>query len=131
MPDFRPFRSKFLPPQLAIKPEMSDGPVRILIDYYVDPEDYNAFVQAIHELKMCGCAMARCAGASFKTRMIPVVSLSPSLWSPGLTTFASGSASLHRTGPRDRVLSLHRGEEPPRITHTIYAKERADCRYQR
>jgi hypothetical protein len=26
---------------------------------------------------------------------------------------------------RDRVVSFHRGNEPPRITHTIYAKERA------
>ena len=27
---------------------------------------------------------------------------------------------------RDRVVSLHRGDEPPRITHTIYAKERTN-----
>ena len=27
---------------------------------------------------------------------------------------------------RDRVFSLHRDDEPPRITHTIYAKEQAD-----
>ena len=25
---------------------------------------------------------------------------------------------------RDRVVSFHRGKEPPRVTHTIYAKER-------
>ncbi len=25
---------------------------------------------------------------------------------------------------RDHVVSFHRGDEPPRITHTIYAKER-------
>jgi hypothetical protein len=36
---------------LVMEPEMSDGPVRILIDYYIDPEDYNDFVHAIHELR--------------------------------------------------------------------------------
>jgi hypothetical protein len=27
------------------------GQVRILIDYYVNPEDYNAFVHAVHQMK--------------------------------------------------------------------------------
>src|ERR1700751_1439705 len=52
LPDLTPFSSKSpLVPSLAIEPAMSDGPVRILIDYYVDLEDYNAFVHAIHQLK--------------------------------------------------------------------------------
>ena len=51
LPDFSPFSSTPPAPHLAMEPKMSDGPVRILIDYFVDQEDYNAFVQAIHELK--------------------------------------------------------------------------------
>ena len=51
LPDFSPFRTTAPAPQLAMEPKMSDGPVRILIDYCVDPEDYNAFVHAVHQMR--------------------------------------------------------------------------------
>jgi hypothetical protein len=57
---------------------MSDGPVRIMIDYCVDPDDYNDFVHAIHNCAMCVCATARCAGGSFRTPTIRATSTRPS-----------------------------------------------------
>ncbi|MFY9936081.1 MAG: MFS transporter [Silvibacterium sp.] len=127
LPDFRPFRSKFLPPQLAIKPEMSDGPVRILIDYYVDPEDYNAFVQAIHELKDVRLRDGAMRWGIFQDANDPRrlnESFIMESWIDYLRQRERFTASDRTV--RDRVVSLHRGEEPPRITHTIYAKERAN-----
>jgi MFS family permease len=127
LPDFRPFRSKFLPPQLAIEPEMSDGPVRILIDYYVDPEDYNAFVQAIHELKDVRLRDGAMRWGIFQDANDPRrlnESFIMESWIDYLRQRERFTASDRTV--RDRVESLHRGEEPPRITHTIYAKERAN-----
>ena len=127
LPDFRPFRSKFLPPQLAIEPEMSDGPVRILIDYYVDPEDYNAFVQAIHELKDVRLRDGAMRWGIFQDANDPRrlnESFIMESWIDYLRQRERFTASDRTV--RDRVVSLHRGEEPPRITHTIYAKERAN-----
>ncbi len=127
LPDFRPFRSKFLPPQLAIEPEMSDGPVRILIDYYVDPEDYNAFVQAIHELKDVRLRDGAMRWGIFQDANDPRrlnESFIMESWIDYLRQRERFTASDRTV--RDRVESLHRGEKPPRITHTIYAKERAN-----
>jgi MFS family permease len=127
LPDFRPFRSKFLPPQLAIEPEMSDGPVRILIDYYVDPEDYNAFVQAIHELRDVRLRDGAMRWGIFQDANDPRrlnESFIMESWIDYLRQRERFTASDRTV--RDRVESLHRGEEPPRITHTIYAKERAN-----
>jgi MFS family permease len=127
LPDFRPFRSKFLPPQLAIEPEMSDGPVRILIDYYVDPEDYNAFVQAIHELRDVRLRDGAMRWGIFQDANDPRrlnESFIMESWIDYLRQRERFTASDRTV--RDRVVSLHRGEEPPRTTHTIYAKERAN-----
>ncbi len=124
-PDLSPFRSKFLVPQLAIAPEMSDGPVRVLIDYLVEPEDYNAFVHAIHELKDVRLRDGAMRWGIFQDandpRHLNETFLMES-WIDYLRQRERFTASDRTI--RDRVVSFHRGDEPPRITHTIYAKER-------
>jgi MFS family permease len=125
LPDLRPFRSRFLPPQVAIVPEMSDGPVRILIDYLVDPEDYNAFVHAIHELKDVRLRDGAIRWGIFQDaddpRRLNETFVMES-WIDYLRQRERFTASDRTIS--ERVVSLHRGGEPPRITHTIYAKER-------
>ncbi len=126
-PDLRPFRSKFLVPQVAMEPEMSDGPVRILVDYLVDPEDYNAFVHAIHQLRDVRMRDGAMRWGVFQDTDDPrhiTETFVMESWIDYLRQRERFTASDRTI--RDRVVSLHRGEEPPRITHTIYAKERAD-----
>ena len=127
LPDLSPFSSKFVAPQLAIEPEMSDGPVRILIDYYVDAEDYNTFVKAIHELRDVRMRDGAMRWGIFQDaddpRRLNETFIMES-WIDYLRQrerFTESDRAI-----RDRVVSLHRGEEPPRITHTIYAKERTN-----
>jgi MFS family permease len=125
-PDLRPFRSKLLVPQVAIEPEMSDGPVRILIDYFVDPEDYNAFVHAIHELKDVRLRDGAIRWGIFQDADDPRhlnETFVMESWIDYLRQRERFTA-WDRT-VLDRVLSLHHSDQPPRITHTIYAKERA------
>jgi hypothetical protein len=126
MPDLSPFRSRLLPPQLAIEPEMSDGPVRILIDYLVEPEDYNAFVHAIHELKDVRLRDGAIRWGIFQDASDPRrlnETFVMESWIDYLRQRERFTASDRTT--RERVVSLHHGPEPPRITHTLYAKERA------
>ncbi|HET9086421.1 MAG TPA: MFS transporter [Acidobacteriaceae bacterium] len=126
LPDLSPFGSKVFVP-LALEPEMSDGPVRILIDYIVDPQDYNAFVKAIHELKDVRLRDGAIRWGIFQDadnlRHLNETFVMES-WIDYLRQRERFTASDRAL--RDRVFSLHRGSGPPRITHTIYAKERAD-----
>ncbi len=125
LPDFSPFRSKSPNPQLVIEPEMSDGPVRILIDYCVDPEDYNTFVQEIHKLKNVRLRDGAMRWGIFQDANDPrhlTETFIVESWIDYLRQRERFTASDLTV--RNRVFSLHRGDEPPLITHTIYAKER-------
>jgi len=127
LPDFSPSNSRSLAPELAIEPKMSDGPVRILIDYYIDAENYNEFVHAIHEMKNVRLRDGAMRWGIFQdandARHLTETFIMES-WIDYLRQRERFTASDLTI--RDRVFSLHRGVEPPRITHTIYAKERAD-----
>jgi MFS family permease len=127
LPDFSPSTSRSLAPELAIEPKMSDGPVRILIDYYIDAENYNAFVHAIHEMKNVRLRDGAMRWGIFQdgsdARHLTETFIMES-WIDYLRQRERFTASDLMI--RDRVFSLHRGVEPPRITHTIYAKERTD-----
>ena len=51
LPDLTPYRSKRPVPTFAATPDPEDGPVRISIDYRVQPENLQAFTEAIYEMK--------------------------------------------------------------------------------
>ena len=127
LPDFSPFSSTLVVPQLAMEPKMSDGPVRILIDYFVNPEDYNAFVHAIHQMKNVRMRDGAMRWGIFQDASDPrhlQETFIMESWIDYLRQrerFTTSDVAI-----RDRVFSLHSDEDPPRITHTIYAKEQAD-----
>jgi MFS family permease len=126
LPDFSPFRTTSTAPLLANEPELSDGPVRILIDYFIDVGDYNEFVQAIHELRNVRLRDGAIRWGIFQDADDPRhlnETFVMESWVDYLRQRERFTASDRTI--RDRVVSLHRGESPPRITHTIYAKERA------
>src|SRR5271163_606526 len=124
-PDLSPFRSTFGVPHLAMEPEMSDGPVRILIDYCIDDQDYNDFVHAIHELKDVRLRDGAMRWGIFQDASDPRrlnETFIMESWIDYLRQRERFTADDRTI--RDRVVSFHRGKEPPRVTHTIYAKER-------
>jgi MFS family permease len=129
LPDFSPFRSKPPDTQLAFEPKMSDGPVRILIDYDIDPEDYNVFVQVAHEMKNVRMRDGAMRWGIFQDtsdfRHLTETFIMES-WIDYLRQRERFTASDLTI--LERVFSLHRGAELPRITHSIYAKEGADGR---
>ena len=125
LPDLSPSRSRLVVPLVAIEPQMSDGPVRILIDYDVDPTDYDAFVHAIHELKNVRLRDGAMRWGIFQdandARHLNETFVMES-WIDYLRQRERFTASDRRIW--EQVLALHQGEQLPRITHTIYAKER-------
>lgn len=127
LPDLTPLGSKLLIPHLAMTPGMSDGPVRILIDYIVEPEDYNTFVQAIHELKDVRLRDGAMRWGVFQDADNPRhlnETFVMESWIDYLRQRERFTASDRAI--RARVFSLHQGDESPRITHTIYAKQRVN-----
>src|SRR5271165_3911773 len=126
-PDLSPMRTSLDMPHLALEPEMHDGPVRILIDYCVDPEDYNDFVHAVHKLRDVRLRDGAMRWGIFQDANDPRrlnETFVMESWIDYLRQRERFTASDRTI--RDRVVSLHRGDEPPRITHTIYAKERTN-----
>ena len=126
-PDLRPFRSKLLVPQLVMEPEMSDGPIRVLVDYYIDEADYNDFVHAAHELRDIRMRDGAMRWGLFQDANDPRhlnETFIMESWIDYLRQRERFTTSDRII--RDRVVSFHRGPEPPRITHSIYAKERAN-----
>ncbi|HZD50997.1 MAG TPA: MFS transporter [Silvibacterium sp.] len=127
LPDLTPIRLEVLVPQLAISPEMSDGPVRILVDFFIDLEHYNSFVHAIHQLKDIRLRDGAMRWGIFQDVDDPCHLTETFLmesWIDYLRQIERFTASdriIH-----DRVFSFHGSEQPPRITHTIYAKERTN-----
>ena len=126
LPDLTPSASDWAAPQLAIEPRMSDGPVRILVHYCVEPENYNAFVQAIHALKDIRLRDGAIRWGIFQDvdnpRHLNETFVMES-WIDYLRQRERFTASDREIDAR--VVRLHSGGHPPRITPTIYARERA------
>ena len=104
---------------------MHDGPVRILIDYCIDPEDYNDFVHAVHQLRDVRLRDGAMRWGVFQDANDPRrlnETFVMESWIDYLRQRERFTASDRKI--RDLVIGFHRGDEPPRITHTIYAKER-------
>src|SRR5262249_16222828 len=127
LPDFTPFNPKSLVPPLAVEPQMTDGPVRIMVDFYVNLDDYNDFVHAIHKLndiRLRDGAM-RCGvfqDADDPRRLTETFIMESWIdYLRQLERFTTADRVIH-----DRAFGFHTGDEPPRITHTIYAKERTN-----
>jgi len=127
LPDFPPFNPKSLVPPLAVEPQMTDGPVRIMVDFYVNLDDYNDFVHAIHKLKDIRLRDGAMRWGVFQDADDPrrlTETFIMESWIDylrQLERFTAADRVIH-----DRAFGFHTGDEPPRITHTIYAKERTN-----
>ncbi len=124
VPDHTPFKARRPAPELAPDTEPTDGPVRISIEYRIPAENYAEFTLEIHQLR----------GVRLRDGAMR--------W--GIYRDASDSEHLNETfvmeswldflrsreriteadeAIRARVRALHEGDEPPKISYQIYAKE--------
>lgn len=109
-------------PSVDIEPRPEDGPVLITVEYEVDPADAEPFVAAMHELRR-----VRRRDGAYRWDLYTDLERAGTY----LETFVVDSWSEHlRQHGRLTVADLevtkltnsfHRGEEPPRVRHMLWA----------
>jgi MFS family permease len=123
-PDFSPHLYSLPAPKLAFEREESAGPVRVSIDYQIDPQDYAAFTHAIHQLRDVRLRDGAIRWGVYQDAADPGhlnETFVTESWLEYLRQRERFTASDLQI--RDRVWSFHQGPEPPRISHMFYAKE--------
>jgi MFS family permease len=126
-PDLSPHRYAFPAPELTSEREDSEGPVRVSIDYHIDPRDYAAFTKAIHQLRDVRLRDGAIRWGVYQDASDPGhlnETFVTESWLEYLRQRERFTASDRHI--RDTVWSFHRGKEPPRISHMFYAKEVTD-----
>jgi MFS family permease len=124
LPDLTPYQSKRPVPHLQLEPAPEDGPVRVLVDYEVPTERYNEFVAAIHRLRVARLRAGAIRWGVFRDGNNPErieESFVMESWLDYLRSRERMTAADHAL--LQEVRSIHRGDELPRVTHQIYAKE--------
>jgi MFS family permease len=123
-PDFSPHLYTLPPPKLASEREDSAGPVRVSIDYSIDPRDYAAFTKAVHQLRDVRLRDGAIRWGVYQDATDPArinETFVTESWLEYMRQRERFTASDRQI--RDHVWSFHRGSEPPRISHMFYAKE--------
>lgn len=124
LPDHTPYQWRNPVPHLEREPEPQDGPVRVLVHYTVKPENYEAFVKAIHKLKYARLRTGAIRWGIFED------SNNPEQFEESfvMESWLEYLRSRERMTTSDfaliqRVRELHSGEGLPHVTHQIYVKE--------
>jgi hypothetical protein len=123
-PDFSPYRYALPMPKLASERDEDDGPVRVSIDYQIDPRDYAAFTKAIHQLRDVRLRDGAIRWGVYQDAADPGhmnETFVTESWLEYLRQRERFTAS--DLAIRERVWGFHQGKEPPRISHMFYAKE--------
>jgi MFS family permease len=135
VPDTRPHASSRNPPELTPFPADDDtvndpalaGPVRISVHYRVPVENYAEFTRSIHQLRGVRLRDGALRWGIYRDALKPdhlTESFIMESWLDFLRARERVTAADERI--RQQVRALHQGEEPPRITYQIYAREIAN-----
>ncbi|GGG82131.1 MFS transporter [Edaphobacter dinghuensis] len=131
VPDHTPYQWKRPAPQPlpALESEPADdlnfaGPVRISVEYTVPAENYAEFTHAIHQLRGVRLRDGALRWGIYREATNPEHLNETFVMESWLDYLRSRErVTAADEAIRERVRALHRGPEPPRTTHQIYAKE--------
>lgn len=123
-PDLSPYQWKRPVPHLQLEPAPEDGPVRILVDYTVPVERYNEFVTAIHRLREMRLRSGAIRWGVFRDSNNPE-RLEESFVMESWLDYLRSRERMTTVDAEllQAVRSIHKGDELPRVTHQVYAKE--------
>ncbi len=103
---------------------MTEGPVRISLEYRIPLESYAAFVHAIYELRGVRLRDGAIRWGIFRDATNPErlnETFVMESWLDYLRSRERMTAADRVV--RDRVFAMHQADEPPRITHGIFVRE--------
>ncbi len=105
-------------------PALHEGPIRVSIEYLVAPERYVEFTHAVHELRGVRLRDGAIRWGIFRDAVNPTHLNETFVMESWLDYLRSRERyTAEDRAIRDRVIALHTGPEPPRVTHQIYARE--------
>ncbi|WP_263365062.1 MFS transporter [Edaphobacter bradus] len=132
IPDHTPFPARRPAPQPAFPdgdPQLADdpihaGPVRISIDYCIPAENYAEFTHAIHQLRKVRLRDGAIRWGIYRDAINPE-HLNETFIMESWLDFLRSRERITAADEaiRARVRALHKGDESPRATYQIYAKE--------
>ena len=108
-------------PSVVIEPRFEDGPIRVSIDYEVDPARIAAFLAAIDELKGIRLRDGAMRWALFKDTVSPARFVETFLiesWAEYLRQ--RERLTMRDLAVRNKVQAFHRGEQPPAVSRMLY-----------
>ncbi|MGA8103083.1 MAG: MFS transporter [Candidatus Acidiferrales bacterium] len=108
---------------LELDPKPDDGPVLVTIEYLVSAEEYDAFTRAIHKLRDVRLRDGSIRWGTYQDAAQPgrfVENFVVESWLEYLRQRERMTASDLLI--REHVRSFHQGEEPPVVSHMIYAR---------
>jgi MFS family permease len=124
VPDHTPYQWKNPAPQLAPESEPEAGPVRVSVDYLIPVERYAEFTKAIHELRGVRLRDGAIRWGIYRDAANPERLNETFVMESWLDFLRSRErVTAQDAAIRDRVYAMHKGEDRPKVTHQIYAKE--------
>jgi MFS family permease len=127
VPDFSPYQYKRPAPELVDptgSPDPNEGPVRISIEYRIPIDCYADFTRAIHELRDVRLRDGAVRWGIYRDADDPAHLNETFIMESWLDYLRSRERTTTADAAiRERVIALHRGDGPPRVTHQIYARE--------
>jgi MFS family permease len=124
VPDHTPYQWKNPAPQLALDSGPEAGPVRVSVDYIIPVENYAAFTKAIHELRGVRLRDGAIRWGIYRDAANPERLNETFVMESWLDFLRSRErVTAQDAAIRDRVYAMHKGDDRPKVTHQIYAKE--------
>lgn len=123
-PDLSPYQRARTRPQPVLEPEPEEGPVLIVIEYRIRLAEKNEFTRAMHAARQLRLRDGAIRWGIFQDTAQPerfIETFVMESWLDFLRSRERITAADRVI--RDRVRSFHQGEEDPRVSRMIYARE--------
>jgi MFS family permease len=122
-PDLSPYRFPRVP-QPVLEPDPEEGPILVIIEYRIRQSDKNEFMRAVHAARSLRLRDGAIRWGAFQDIAQPerfIETFVMESWLEFLRARERMTAADRVI--RDRVRSFHQGDEEPRVSRMIYARE--------
>jgi MFS family permease len=124
LPDLTPYKWKRPVPTFATTPDPDEGPVRISIDYKIPVDKYAEFAHAVQLLEGVRLRGGAVRWGIYRDTANPECLNETFIMESWLDYLRSRERiTTDDQVLRERVWALHRGPEPPKVSHQIWARE--------